>query len=137
MPSSDFYLLLIEPVWNRNFYMGYPHFVLLKLLIEPVWNRNVRSRFGEIDNGALLIEPVWNRNNSSFIQKLGKLRLLIEPVWNRNLLHPPPGSAGGLSFNRTSMESKRYPPVDGSHGHRLLIEPVWNRNSIDVKKPYD
>ena len=32
------------------------------------------------------------------------------------------------SFNRTSMESKRYRCVERLETRLLLIEPVWNRN---------
>ena len=32
------------------------------LLIEPVWNRNNRGRIERTRVGNLLIEPVWNRN---------------------------------------------------------------------------
>ena len=32
------------------------------LLIEPVWNRNRHNEGADTIDGFLLIEPVWNRN---------------------------------------------------------------------------
>ena len=54
----------------------------------------------------LLIEPVWNRNRGQPVRPFGLSELLIEPVWNRNLTITK-RFANALTFNRTSMESKR------------------------------
>ena len=39
-----------------------------------------------------------------------------------------------LTFNRTSMESKRVSQQRPDLSTRLLIEPVWNRNKICVHR---
>ena len=76
-------LLLIEPVWNRNF-IPYDYIIHAgKLLIEPVWNRNEIFDFNVTgDYSELLIEPVWNRNKCPF-------------GWVVNV---------AFAFNRTSVE---------------------------------
>ena len=57
--------------------------------------------------------------------------LLIEPVWNRNHSDMAMDIEKGVSFNRTSMESKLPNSVVGfANGNNLLIEPVWNRNLL-------
>ena len=38
----------------------------------------------------------------------------------------------GLSFNRTSMESKLYTSRETAAWVWLLIEPVWNRNRLGL-----
>ena len=65
-------------------YEQHPYVVLL--LIEPVWNRNFLVAMVLLAPFFLLIEPVWNRNASvCHHHGVGKPRLLIEPVWNRNM----------------------------------------------------
>ena len=85
------------------------------LLIEPVWNRNpsILAPF-QLNSTArlLLIEPVWNRNVNSSTSgplQVWAYLLLIEPVWNRNRFtkHCNRFHMALLTFNRTSMESKR------------------------------
>ena len=66
--------------------------------------------------------------------------LLIEPVWNRNLPVPPSLTAVTVTFNRTSLESKRDCEVQLiAKSLFLLIEPVWNRNlsrhHVRLRKP--
>ena len=80
--------------------------VRYNLLIEPVWNRNFKVKMFTGAFSRLLIEPVWNRNSIVFRLSTRRDSLLIEPVWNRN----PTGihwSVSPVTFNRTSMESKR------------------------------
>ena len=78
----------------------------------------------------LLIEPVWNRNRQDLECFKFRRGLLIEPVWNRNTASRL-YKANGLTFNRTSLESKQViQPLRSSH-ITLLIEPVWNRNHIN------
>ena len=38
--------------------------VRVLLLIEPVWNRNYGQLRSIVNADGLLIEPVWNRNNT-------------------------------------------------------------------------
>ena len=77
------------------------------LLIEPVWNRNYNSQLcGGLLVLSLLIEPVWNRNLFLLSQTYIARSLLIEPVWNRNLSLHRPKHRVSRAFNRTSMESK-------------------------------
>ena len=86
----------------------------------------IEEVLAEIDE--LLIEPVWNRNVAKKRRNTKDHALLIEPVWNRNPDAPDNGSRCRSSFNRTSMESKHAPEVEGRTFILLLIEPVWNRN---------
>ena len=145
--------LLIEPVWNRNGRSGIAFDGTYFLLIEPVWNRNQSAHFlrpqhqktfnrtsmesklgwyfGTLWRRRLLIEPVWNRNIRSHLTFWRpSFRLLIEPVWNRNRRTPQGVWYCDVTFNRTSMESKRLKYHRNSKRYSLLIEPVWNRNTI-------
>ena len=61
MPS---FLLLIEPIWNRNKSNLLLKGLLGSLLIEPIWNRNVLADVNAVSVEKLLIEPIWNRNSS-------------------------------------------------------------------------
>ena len=65
--------LLIEPVWNRNVFIGAMKYRCYELLIEPVWNRNHAIHVG-LHCNKLLIEPVWNRN---FITRLDHSRITV------------------------------------------------------------
>ena len=122
-------LLLIEPVWNRNDHYFYQEVLRYILLIEPVWNRNCRAITLNIYCLKLLIEPVWNRNVLKRHFDASHNRLLIEPVWNRNSKRYVVLKYFYRPFNRTSLESKRYPRrVYRNDSGVLLIEPVWNRN---------
>ena len=143
-------MLLIEPVWNRNFPSVAVYVKVALLLIEPVWNRK-RSQI-TTSSAALL---TFNRTSmESKLISLGamlssRLSLLIEPVWNRNTTlatrfrytgafnrtsmeskHKFNASSFSrtLSFNRTSMESKQRIESAVRYESELLIEPVWNRN---------
>ena len=78
-------------------------------------------------NCILLIEPVWNRNLTAIVNTRC-LWLLIEPVWNRNTSIALPINSSNVTFNRTSMESKRSSALTAAWISALLIEPVWNRN---------
>ena len=101
--------LLIEPVWNRNWFPRWEVWTASKdgiLLIEPVWNRNNSDVIYGGQSQVLLIEPVWNRNVIPGETVAGVRSLLIEPVWNRN-----------YEVNWSLFT-----------GDILLIEPVWNRN---------
>ena len=131
MAGSMTMKLLIEPVWNRNFYTYSIYNTLLQyLLIEPVWNRNVSHSFRFSDTYHLLIEPVWNRNQvfdeTASLHGLAFNRTSMESkqvvrlkwaVWR-----------GYPAFNRTSMESKLIKRPSQNQRGILLIEPVWNRN---------
>ena len=58
-------------------------------------------------------------------------KLLIEPVWNRNMPIVKTLLKKCLTFNRTSMESKRGIMLQAhADNPGLLIEPVWNRNRL-------
>ena len=99
------------------------------LLIEPVWNRNFRLAEAAQFVETLLIEPVWNRNNSHIPTNEPP-----PPTFNRTsmeskrLFRDPPAPKPD-AFNRTSMESKLISTNrHGILGKALLIEPVWNRN---------
>ena len=96
------------------------------LLIEPVWNRNKTYRDCQSCAGYLLIEPVWNRNWICALSVSDKTTLLIEPVWNRNLSSPCAVPLSLPAFNRTSMELKHSILLNVGQSIVLLIEPVWN-----------
>ena len=119
------WLLLIEPVWNRN--IGTPRVGLeetsafnrtsmeSKLGFSLLWAYTLPS-LRILSQTRLLIEPVWNRNAdhdfaSGFRSYESASELLIEPVWNRNI-----------------DRAIRYPSTRIAS---LLIEPVWNRNGGD------
>ena len=101
--------LLIEPVWNRNFYfcqrcgLGKCTFNRTSLESKPLQgqstlttpNRSFNRTSLESKRGScvgsccsclcLLIEPVWNRNADLDTRQAFSLSLLIEPVWKRNI----------------------------------------------------
>ena len=98
------------------------------LLIEPVWNRNHVEDWGLQEWIDLLIEPVWNRNGQyRCYDDLGTW-LLIEPVWNRNLCVPLIEITGTVAFNRTSLESKRK-----RVNSRAKPQFSFNRTSLESK----
>ena len=101
----DANMLLIEPVWNRNFFFC--------TIISAAFTFNRTS----MESKLIFNDATLAINN-----------LLIEPVWNRNLYLRIPVVSRLRAFNRTSMESKlRTNPVL-FQDVPLLIEPVWNRN---------
>ena len=55
-------------------------------------------------------------------------RLLIEPVWNRNTFFIVHGRDRPQSFNRTSMESKRFLLMPS-----FLSASPFNRTSMESK----
>ena len=94
-----------------------PVFMVL-LLIEPVWNRNVTMRLHGLENlsysGAFNRTSMESKLEASLTHILDLVRtLLIEPVWNRNtyLTYKRNTCVAVATFNRTSMESKRYPDL--------------------------
>ena len=88
--------------------MGKPYPELYHLLIEPVWNWNDTVRVSDEVEPTLLIEPVWNWNEDVFVDVAFKRALLIEPVWNWNFDAHAGGEGCDTTFNRTSMELKRF-----------------------------
>ena len=147
--------LLIEPVWNRNFFALNQMYVHVpSLLIEPVWNRNIMTQ-----NTGIFGQSPFNR--TSMESKLEILALVgrLKMPFNRTSMESKRWRGFGqarrpaLTFNRTSMESKHCPvalavfvclpfnrtSMESKHKSRqgrqrctptLLIEPVWNRNSV-------
>ena len=145
----DLHALLIEPVWNWNFWRSQRNEQSPRLLIEPVWNWNVNLDAKTHVDFNLLIEPVWNWNLSSLPSPKTFISLLIEPVWNWNDYIAQDTEHHIKSFNRTSLELKLSPQTSSIPQHwtfnrtslelkrlwvsryawaTLLIEPVWNWN---------
>ena len=103
------FVLLIEPVWNRNqtaapvVQTAAAPFNRTSLESKHAWEEPCR------DFRELLIEPVWNRNDNVFLNLNPELALLIEPVWNRNGPVASARTGAVISpFNRTSLESKLF-----------------------------
>ena len=102
-------VLLIEPVWNRNF-IGFD----VVFCVSTAFNRT--SLESKLEHHLQIVACRWAFNRTSLESKRGCR-----------------GCQGiaAAAFNRTSLESKPDYGLRFYSGVALLIEPVWNRNSTN------
>ena len=116
LTGNQTYVLLIEPVWNRNLYFAWT----LELWGIVAFNRtSMESKQHFHDDVECLYQKTFNRTSME-----------SKPVWLQTLY-------ASYTFNRTSMESKLvrksglpFNRTSWSRTYQLLIEPVWNRNEF-------
>ncbi|GAW30348.1 hypothetical protein JDF658_01130 [Carboxydocella sp. JDF658] len=76
--------VLIEPLWDGNYFRRFQKLVRLIVLIEPLWDGNMANRIAGELGKKVLIEPLWDGNMSAR-EAQGLLKnVLIEPLWDGN-----------------------------------------------------
>ena len=132
-PPCAYIWLLIEPVWNWNFFESdrpradrVLSFNRTSLELKLRSDYSVLARTQQVD---LLIEPVWNWNIVIFTAWAFLESLLIEPVWNWNISISNMCSWACIPFNRTSLELKHSYRIDRL---RCFLN-TFNRTSLELK----